>query len=184
MCEHAEGIMKIVAIFLTFLFILSTTMTGCSLFSSPTPVDPAKQDTIEEPSRIDEETDLKKEDAIDVSIEGEDDDGVKTKIDTGASAKLPTDIPSFFPMLKGELETVIESEAEGYTNYTLAFKNPKPTDMEDMTNKLDGVNGWSILSRSQVGDGWIVTAHNETKDAMLTVSVSEDTGMMQVSFRR
>ena len=178
--------MKIVTIFLTFILALSITMTGCTLFSSSTPNDPVKKDTIEESSRTDdEETDLKKEDAIDVSIEGEDDDGFKTKIDAGKSAKMPTDIPSFFPMLKGDLETVIESEAEGYTNYTLAFKNPTPTDMEDMTKKLDGVDGWMILSKSQVGDGWIVTAHNENKDAMITVSITEsDTGMMQISFKK
>ncbi|MDD4029747.1 MAG: hypothetical protein PHX86_08635 [Caldisericia bacterium] len=181
--------MKIVPIFLTFILVLSITMTGCTLFSSSPSNDVAKKDVVGEPSQNqyleEEETDLKKEDVIDISIEGDEDDGVKTKIDTGKSAKLPTDIPSFFPLLKGDLEAVIESEADGYTNYTLAFKNPTPTDMEDMAQKLDGVNGWIILSKSQMGDGWILTAHNETKDAMLTCSITdEDTGMMQISFKK
>ncbi len=180
--------MKITSILVAFLLSVSIGLSGCTLFSGPPPENVAKKDVVQEPSHTDDyddkETDLKKEDVIDVSIEGEDDDGVKTKIDTGKSAKLPTDIPSFFPLLKGNLETVIESEAEGYTNYTLAFKNPTPTDMEDMAQKLDGVNGWIILSKSQMGDGWIVTAHNETKDAMLTCSITdEDTGMMQISFK-
>lgn len=181
--------MKIISVSIAFLLCLSIGMSGCTLFSSSPPDNVATKDIAQEPSKTedydDKETDLKKEDVIDVSIEGEDDDGVKTKIDTGKSAKIPTDIPSFFPLLKGNLETVIESEADGYTNYTLAFKNPTPTDMEDMAKKLDGVNGWIILSKSQMGDGWILTAHNETKDAMLTCSITdEDTGMMQISFMK
>ena len=183
--------MKIISISIAFLLCLSIGMSGCTLFSSSPSNDVSKKDAVEEPSqnqyeeKEEEETELKKEDVINHSMETKQGD-VTTKMNTGNKAKWPTDIPSYYSArLKGDVTAVIESFDEGMVSYTISFQNVPPTDMDTFAKKIDGINGWSILVKSQIEDGWVINAMNEEKDAMLMVSVFDgNEGMMQINYKK
>ncbi|AHM57939.1 hypothetical protein EAL2_808p04350 (plasmid) [Peptoclostridium acidaminophilum DSM 3953] len=105
---------------------------------------------------------------------------------TDGQTKWPEDIPSYVPRLPGEIYSIAEEREEGIVTYSIFLKNVTGVDMDSYADALLKESpDWSILSKTELDDGWNLKAIKEggENDTGLVVSLTDaGKGVFQVSF--